>query len=97
MTPTERAIVILNEVFFMPPLSDEEMEEYERIKVVLTEAISQAVEAEREACARIAERPVILDALAGIVGHAPYGPEIATAIRSRSQEAPTGEQGEEGR
>jgi hypothetical protein len=47
-------------------------------------ALDAAVKAEREACAKLAERPVALDAMKGIVDVRPFGAEIAAEIRART-------------
>lgn len=52
------------------------------VQTAIGDLLHAATIVERERCAKIAERPIILDAMRGVVDVRPFGAEIAAEIRA---------------
>lgn len=59
-----------------------------KVEAELAAARAEATKTERERCAKIAERPRIMDAMRGIVAVPDFGRDIAAAIRAPRQAEP---------
>ncbi len=55
----------------------------QEVQTAIGDLLHAATIVERERCAKIAERPVVLDAMRGDTGVRPFGREIADEIRAR--------------